>query len=189
MKIIGITGKSGSGKTTISEMLSKKLNCNTIDIDKIGHKVTSDEKVTKKLCKVFGKEILNKDEKVDRKKLGNIVFSNKEKMNILTDITWNYMQNIIDEILKKEEKDVIILDWALLPISKYWDKIDVKILMKANDEQRKNIVINRDKITEEYFFKRESNSINYSTYKFDYIFENNYMLKDMEKIMKLLSDN
>ena len=105
-------------------------------------------------------------------------------MNILTDITWEYMQNILDEILKKEEKDVIILEWALLPISKYWDKIDIKILMKANDEQRKNIVINRDKITEEYFLKRESNSINYSNYKFDYIFENNYIIEKMEQMME-----
>ncbi len=119
MKIIGITGKSGSGKSTLAKLLSEKLDCNVINIDKIGHKATQNYEIAKKLCKIFGTQILGKDGKIDRKKLGNIVFTNKEKMDILTDITWEYMQSILDEILKKEEKEIIIIEWALLPISKY----------------------------------------------------------------------
>ncbi len=186
MKIIGITGKSGSGKSTLTTLLSERWKCNSVNIDKIGHKATSDEKISKKLCEVFGDEILNEEKKIDRKKLGNIVFSNKKKMDILTDITWGYMQEMLDEILEKESGEIIILEWALLPISKYWQKCDTKILVKAGEEERKNKVIGRDHISEEYFIKRDSGSIDYTAYKFDYIFENDYSMETMQKIVNTI---
>lgn len=180
MKIIGITGKSGSGKSTLTKVLSKKINCSTVNVDKIGHKATSDENITKKLCEIFGKQILNDDEKIDRKKLGNIVFSDKEKMDILTEITWGYMQEILDEILENEQGKYIILEWALLPISKYWEKCNTKILINAEDEERKTRVMERDKISEEYFLKRDSGCIDYTPYNFDYKFKNDYTEKTMD---------
>ena len=45
MKIIGITGKSGSGKSFFASILSEKLNCPYVDVDKIGHKATSDPEI------------------------------------------------------------------------------------------------------------------------------------------------
>ncbi|MCI8759823.1 MAG: dephospho-CoA kinase [Clostridia bacterium] len=187
MKIIGITGKSGSGKSTLTTLLSQKLKCESINIDKIGHQATSDEKISQKLCEVFGKGILDNSGKVDRKKLGNIVFSDKGKMDQLTQITWGYMQKILDSKLKQTPK-IIILEWALLPVDgKYWDKCNIKILMKADDKERKNKVMQRDKISEEYFLKRDLRSMDYSQFVFDYIFENDYTLETMDKIVMKLS--
>lgn len=183
MRIIGITGKSGSGKSTLTALLSEKLKCNSVNIDKIGHKATSDEKNSKKLCETFGTEILGNDKKIDRKRLGNIVFSSKEKMDLLTDITWGYMQEILDEIIEKNSGEIIILEWALLPISKYWKKCDTKILIKAEDKKRKNKVMQRDHISEEYFLKRDSGSIDYEIFEFDYILENDYQSETMKKIL------
>lgn len=181
MKIIGITGKSGSGKSTLALLLANKLKCESVNIDKIGHKATNDKKITKKLCDIFGNQILDEKGIIDRKKLGNIVFSSKEKMNILTQITWGYMQKILDELLSKEP-EFIILEWALLPTeSKYWEKCDTKILIKSDDIERKNKVIQRDKISEEYFQKRDAKSVDYTPYYFNYIFENDYKLETMEK--------
>ncbi len=185
MKIVSITGKSGSGKSTLANMLSNKWNCNIVNVDKIGHMATEKNENIRKLCDTFGKEILSQDMKIDRKKLGEIVFSDKEKMDTLTEITWGYMQNVLDNILQKEQKEIIILEWALLPISKYWDKSYIKILIEASDDnKRKEKVIQRDKITEEYFKKRESGSIDYTKYIFDYNFTNDYKLETMEKIVK-----
>ena len=188
MKIISITGRTGSGKSSLANMLSQKWNCNMVNIDKIGHQATSDPKIAEKLCEIFGDKILENDKKIDRKKLGNIVFSDKEKMDILTNVTWGYMQNILDAILEKEQKDKIILEWALLPISKYWEKSDIKILIKADDEERKNKVIERDNITEEYFLKRDLGSIDYTPYKFDFIFQNDYKQETLNKMIKVLSN-
>lgn len=186
MRIIGITGKSGSGKSTLTQLLSEKLKCNSVNVDKIGHKATSDEKITKKLCEVFGNRILNSEGKIDRKKLGNIVFSSKDKMDILTDITWGYMQKILDDILKKETGETIILEWALLPISKYWEQCDTKIIIKAEEKERKNKVMQRDQISEEYFLKRDAGCIDYAPFKFDYVFENDYRLETMQEIVNAI---
>lgn len=185
MKIIGITGKSGSGKSTLTEMLSRKIKCISINVDKIGHKATNDEKIMKKLCDIFGKEILGDNYIIDRKKLGNIVFSSKEKMDILTDITWGYMQEKIDELFETKP-DIIILEWALLPISKYWEKCGIKILIKSNYEDRKNKVLERDGITEEYFEKRDSKSLEYENLKFDYVFKNDYTEKSMKDFAEVI---
>lgn len=185
MKIVGITGKSGSGKSTLAKMLSEEWKCDCINVDKIGHRATNDDKIAKKLCEVFGKQILGKDKKVDRKKLGNIVFSDQEKMAVLTEITWGYMQEILDEILQKKA-DIIILEWALLPISKYWQMCNKKILIQAEDEIRKNKVIQRDQISEEYFLKRDAGGVNYKPFDFDFIFQNDYKIETMEQIVKKL---
>ena len=187
MKIIGITGKSGSGKSTLTDLLSKEMQCNSVNIDKIGHKATNNQEIAQKLCAIFGNEILGEDGNIDRKKLGNIVFSSKEKMAILTDMTWDYMQVIMDDRLEKETGDVIILEWALLPISKYWEKCDIKILMQSNDDERKNKVMQRDHISEEYFLKREEGCIDYAPYDFDFIFENDYQLETMEKKVEIVN--
>ena len=173
MKLIGITGKTGSGKSTIGKLLADKLNCKYIDIDKIGHSATYDSSIAEKLIKEFGYIILDDNKNIDRKKLGNIVFSDKNKMDILTNLTWNYMQNKIDNILSQNE-DYYILDWALLPSVKYFNICDIKILIVSEDIKRKEKILKRDNISKEYLEKRENNTLDYSNFKFDYIFNNDY---------------
>ena len=165
-------------------LLAKKWKCDCIDIDQIGHQATNQEEITQKLCETFGQEILGEKGIIDRKKLGNIVFSDKAKMERLTQITWEYMQEVLDERLEKENKEVVILDWALLPISKYWDKCSLKILVEADQEIRKQKVVERDHITEEYFLKRDSAGIDLSNYQYDYIFQNDYQKNTMEKFIE-----
>ena len=173
MKIIGITGKSGCGKSFFASTLAQKLNCTYIDVDEIGHKSTSDPEILKKLCKKFGNKILDENGILNRKKLGNIVFSDSSKLNFLNTLTWTYMKNELD-ILVSNSSAFIILDYALLPICDYWKKCDFKILVSADINKRKELVLKRDNISPEYFDKREAFSVDYSSIKFDYIFKNDY---------------
>lgn len=183
MRLIGITGKTGSGKSTFAKLLADKLNCKYIDIDKIGHSAISDSSISKKLYQEFGQNILDDNNKnIDRKKLGNIVFSDKNKMEILTNLTWNYMQNKIDNILSQNE-DYYILDWALLPSVKYFNICDIKILIVSEDIKRKEKILKRDNISKEYLEKRENNTLDYSNFKFDYIFNNDYSKKCLSYII------
>ena len=181
MSLIGITGKTGCGKSKIGKELASKLNYLYIDIDKIGHEAIKDDFIVKELCKEFSSEILDDNKNVDRKKLGNIVFSNKDKMDILTNITWNYMDNRLDNILKNNNN--CILDWALLPSVKYFNMCDIKILITSEDIKRKEKILERDNISKEYLEKRETNTLNYSKFKFDYIFNNDYSKECLSSII------
>lgn len=183
MKIIGITGKQGSGKSTFALLLSQKLNCQYVDIDKISHEALTQPDIISSLIDEFGTDILNDSTSIDRKKLGAIVFDQKDKLKILEDLTYSYMQKCLDNILSKDY-DFIILEYILLPITKYWNKCDFKVLVKSEDFKRKVKVIQRDNISEEYFVKRDSASIDYSCFDFDYIFENDYSYQTMNNVIE-----
>lgn len=177
--LIAICGKSGSGKSTLARILREKCSqvvC--LDIDKIGHHVLENKEVISRLKSAFGSGIFDGDI-IDRKKLGAIVFASSLEMKKLSDITWEYMQFEIDEFLKEHEKETVILDWQLLPISNYFEMCDIKILLDIPYEIRKQRAIKRDLISEEEFDLREKASMHYDESSFDYVIREN--LEDVIK--------
>lgn len=94
--ILGITGTIGAGKSTVCNIL-KEHNIPVVDADKIGHKVLTYEKVKEKLFENFG-NVFDNEKNVDRKKLANMVFEDKSKLEILNSI----VHPIIREEIKKE---------------------------------------------------------------------------------------
>ena len=185
MKLIGITGKTGTGKSTIATTLAQKLDGQYVDIDKIGHHATSDPIIAKKLCDVFGNGLLDNTGNIDRKKLGNIVFSNTDKMQILTDITWEYMEQELYKVLLQKQQ-CFVFDWALLPKVKFWDMCDFKILVTSDDTIRKERILERDHISQEYLEKRESATLDYSRLSFDFTFNNDYTKESMDSFIEVI---
>ena len=167
--LIGICGKSGSGKTTLSKKL-EQLSNNIIylDIDKIGHNVLLYQNVKNELIDTFGLSIIKENE-INRKVLSKLVFNSKEMMDKLTYITWKYMEMEIDNFIKKNENKIIILDWQLLPKTKYFNMCKIKILLDISYQTRKERAIKRDNITMEEFDLREKASINYNVDDFDIV--------------------
>lgn len=184
--LIGICGKSGSGKTTLANQIINFYGGNAIhcDIDKIGHKTHTDPSSKQKLINCFGEKILTEGN-IDRKKLGKIVFNSKDEMQKLTDITWDYMQKEIDKLIEENENKIIILDWILLPNSKYLDKCPIRILLDIPYEVRMQRTILRDNISEEAFALREKASPIYDKEKFNFILKDNTN-KEFERLAKLL---
>lgn len=169
--IIGICGKSGSGKSTIAKQITSRYqNAVHLDIDKIAHKSHKDEKVKRKIINTFTESILT-DNEIDRKKLGRIVFASKEKMKLLEEITWEFMEKEIDNFINENKDKIIILDYILLPLTKYFDKCKIKILLDIPYHIRKQRVLSRDNITEEQFDLRDSASIQYEVNDFDIVLE------------------
>ena len=175
--IICLCGKSGSGKSTIAKLIPNSIH---VDIDKIGHKSHSDYIVKQKLINAFGTSILTNNN-IDRKKLGKIVFSNKNEMKKLENITWDYMEKEIDKIIFNNKDKIIILDYLLLPKTKYFNSSNLKILLDIPYEIRKERVMKRDNITEEAFNLRESASINYDEFEFDIIIKDENIKKKVLK--------
>lgn len=170
--IIGICGKSGSGKSTIAKRITSRYkNAVHLDIDKIAHKSHKDEEVKRKMINTFSESILT-DNEIDRKKLGRIVFLSKEKMKLLEEITWEFMEKEIDGFINENKDKIIILDYILLPLTKYFDKCNIKILLDIPYHIRKQRVLSRDNITEEQFDLRDSAAIQYEISDFDIVLEN-----------------
>lgn len=184
--LIGICGKSGSGKSTLAKELinihgDKIIHC---DIDKIGHAALLEEEAKNKLVNAFGYSIL-KNNIIDRKELGKIVFNSEKEMKKLTEITWGYMQQELDKIIKDNKDKIIILDWLLLPKSKYFDNCDIKVLLDIPYETRKERAILRDNISESAFELREKASYNYDKNKFTLILQSNNK-EEYQKVVKLI---
>ena len=78
MRVIGLTGGIGSGKSTVARFLAE-LGAVVIDVDKTGHELLrSDTPVRRKVIATFGAQILDANCEIDRQKLGDIVFHNPE---------------------------------------------------------------------------------------------------------------
>ena len=187
MKLILITGKTGSGKNRLSELLSKKNDFLHIDIDKICHTCYQDKKITKEVKEYFGEDIFT-DGQIDRKKLGAIVFNDKEKMEYLSSITYNFVIEKIDKIIASTNK-AVVLNYVLLPNTKYWNMESFKILVRCKDDnQRYNELVKRDNVSLDYIISRDKNSLDYDSNSFDYIFENDYQDTTLISEVDIISD-
>ena len=87
MKIIGLTGGTGSGKGFVSERL-KARKAYVIDADAVAHEIIEKGRPAyKAIVDYFGSEILDEDGNIFRRKLGHIVFSDKDKLAFLNSLT------------------------------------------------------------------------------------------------------
>ncbi len=188
--IIGITGGSGTGKSLASEFF-KENGFLVIDFDKISRDVSKKGSDSlRELHLVFGDAILNPDGTLSRKKLGEIVFSDKEKLAILNEITHKY---IIKEAIKiKETTDAknIIYDAPLLFEAGLDRECDFVISVLADKEKRIERIMKRDSISMEYAKRRiESQKCDeFYIEKSDFSVYNNgdkdAFLSDLSKILR-----
>ena len=146
--VIGITGGIGSGKSVVTSLLKEKFGAAVIDTDRVGHEVSENgSPAYVKIVETFGNTILTEDGSIDRKKLGSLVFSNKELLQKLNDIVHPVVEAEVDrriaEFTKKNYK-YIALETALLIKVGYNRKCDKIWFIYADEETRlKRLYINR----------------------------------------------
>ena len=93
MKLIGLTGGIASGKSTVSRILKEEYSLPIIDADDISRKVVEKGKPAyNRIVKQFGSEIVKDDGRIDRERLGQIVFGNAEKRKKLEGIIHPYIR-------------------------------------------------------------------------------------------------
>ena len=117
MKVIGLTGGIGSGKSTVSQFLAE-LGAVIVDADKVGHEAFKpDTEAWREVVAAFGKQILTANGDIDRKKLGELVFGNPESLSRLNQIMHPRIYELVKAQLgeyRGERVEVVVLEAPLL---------------------------------------------------------------------------
>lgn len=113
MKIIGVTGGVGAGKSTVLNYLEKRYGAKLILADLVGHEVMEPgHEAYGQVVKAFGQEIVSEDKTIDRKALGAIVFADEKKRMILNRIIHPAVRQ---EILRRlEEAELLHLSYVVV---------------------------------------------------------------------------
>jgi dephospho-CoA kinase len=196
MRVIGITGGIGSGKSLVADIMIKKYNAYLINSDKIAKEQMTPKGISYKgVVEYFGKEILMEDGTIDKEKLSKIVFSDKEKLLKLNSLTHPNVLAEIQEIIEEKRKSrtvpYCIIETALMIESGYDFVCDEVWYVHSPESVRRNRLkqyrgysdehidaIFRSQSKEEAFFKR---------YK-KVIYNDGDICKLEDQIEKLLKD-
>jgi dephospho-CoA kinase len=150
--IIGLTGGIVSGKSTVARMF-KDLGAKIVDADKLGHKVILPQGAAwKRIIKIFGKDILQKDQTINREKLGKIVFANQNLLKKLNKITHPEIIKLIKKEISlakdnsKKEKKTLIIDAALIYETKIDRLMDKIIVVYLDEEEQLKRLIKRNNL-------------------------------------------
>lgn len=185
MIILGLTGSIGCGKSSLSNIL-RENNIDIIDADIISRKIFEDKRLLNLIFEHFGDCIKNKDGSLNRKALGNIVFNDDNKLIELNSLTHpRIKEKIIKEIeiLKLNNKEVIVIDAPLLIEGGYLEMVDKLLVITCNDEIQISRIQKRDKCTKEEALSRiksqmsQEEKVKYA----DYILDNSKSIEELKK--------
>lgn len=175
--LIGIMGKTGSGKSTITSKLNEEDKYFVIDVDKINHSLIEETALKKDIINRYPEVLENG--KINRKKLGMILYQDKTKMTEYNNLVWLYLEKELDKLIANATKPIII-DWMMLPLTKYYQLCDIKILVESNIETRLARIKERDNVDEAHFLARDKNSVIYNEDDFDIIINNDKGIDENE---------
>jgi dephospho-CoA kinase len=153
MLIVGLTGGVASGKSVVSQVW-KEEGAYLIDADRIAREVVQPRAPAwKALVKAFGKEILQEDGFIHRKKLATRVFSNPVERELLNRILHPRIRREIDRrikgIGKKGPKAIVVIDAALLVETGYYRDVDKVVVVTSTKKQQIERLRRRDQMDQE----------------------------------------
>lgn len=184
---VGLTGGIACGKSTVAKMFVKS-GAHLIDFDLLAHQVQEPGKTAwQEVIKIFGKEILRPDGKIDRVKLGNIVFTDKIKLTKLNKIVHPFVyrewQARLQKLCKKEKHAIVLSDIPLLFEGKKQHLFDLTMLVLIAPEEQIHRLMARDHISREEAEKRLKSQmpIDKKTALADIIIDNKGSISQTEK--------
>jgi dephospho-CoA kinase len=184
IKVIGITGKTGCGKSCAAAYLKKKLGKSLVlDVDFLAKKIyKNNHDIVNKTAAFFGREVLKADGSIDFPKLGRIVFKDNSQMKKLNDLMFPLISESVAEFIKiNSDRNYIIIDAAILfdaGLDIFCDKI---ILLTADIEKREKFLKyrNSDLCIEDIRQRIFNQKINIDRNKVDFIIKNDSSAVDL----------
>ena len=198
--VLGLTGQTGAGKSTVCRVLQSEQDICVVDADKIARDVvTCGTDCLAEIVLHFSITVLNEDGTLNRKKLAKIVFNDRSQLKELNRITFPYILAGMKEKVKEGERQgnrVVILDAPLLFESKADQLCDKILAVVAEEETRKQRIMERDGLTNEEAearMKRQHDDSFYIT-RSDYVIHNDgdaasLRLQVVELLEKLRAEN
>ena len=173
--ILGLTGQSGAGKTTVCKTF-EMCGFYIIDADLVSRYITDNDKdCLAELKSAFGEEYFENGA-LSRRKLGSLVFAERNELNKLMSITFPYIIDEINSRIEKIEDDNIAVIDAPTLFESGLNKICDKIVCVISDRNlRLKRIIKRDNISEREAEKRFSSQLSESFFRknSDFLIENN----------------
>ncbi len=152
MKIIGLSGTSGSGKFVAGRFFSA-FGCALIDTDSLYHSmIEKDSECSRAIIEAFGEAVSNELGGIDRKKLSEIVFSDSEKLSLLNLVSHKYVKLACNEIIERERamgRELAVIDAPQLFEADMQGMCDATVAVVADRDIRIKRICARDKISEE----------------------------------------
>ncbi len=150
--IVGLTGQTGAGKSTVGQMLSN-IGFFSIDCDKLSRLVTSKgSPVLNELALEFGEDIIKNDGELDRKLLAKRAFATKEDTERLNNVTHPAIKKMVDKKISGaffDGYDVVVVDAPILFESGMAKSCDIIVSVIAQEDIRLQRIMKRDNIDEE----------------------------------------
>lgn len=142
MKVIGITGGVGSGKSTILDEISKLYNCRVLFSDLAAKELQDKNRPCyEPLIRLLGEDVLDEDENIDKKKMSNKIFADKSLVKKVNDIIHpavkEYILSEIDKEKKEDNIDYFFIEAALLIECGYKEIVDEMWYIFVNDDERR----------------------------------------------------
>jgi len=129
--VVGLTGSFGSGKSTVAGMFRSR-GAQVIDADRLAHRlIIPGSGIYKRIVSAFGKGILKKDNTVDRRRLADIVFSNRLALKALDRIVHPAVIRLIKNKIRASRQRMIVLDAPLLIEAGLAGLTDKLVVVKA----------------------------------------------------------
>jgi len=152
MMKIGLTGGIGSGKSTVAELFRNK-GAHIIDLDLIAHEIEEPGGAAwEGIVEYFGREILDTENRIDREKLGGIVFRDavkREELNrIVHPAVFDAWRRRIGDIARGDGQAIVISDVPLLIEVGWHEEMDIVILVHVPPEVQVERIMKRNGYTE-----------------------------------------
>ena len=198
MKVIGLTGGIGTGKSSVAGFFREK-GVPVIDLDEIVHELQRPGKqVYRRIVEEFGESILNSDGTINRKLLGKIVFSDRSKLEKLNSIVHPAVIEKLKDILMKYQsagQEMLVVEVPLLyevGLEKLFDHV---VVVYAPEEIQIERIMKRDGLSREEALSRIRNqlSIEEKRRRADVVIDNSGNLektrKEFERVFSILYDS
>lgn len=188
-KVYAITGSIATGKSTVSKMI-KDFGYKVIDLDSISKGIYCDEALLKKM-KVHFKEAIT-DGVVDRSKLGQIIFSDSNKKELLNSLTHPVILSKMNDEISLCSDEIVFVDFPLLFEGEFQSMFDGVILSYTPKAEQLKRLMERDNIDKTYALKKIDSQIDIEKKKSlsDFVVDNSSLLEytklKVEEILNII---